>query len=319
MNLSILIPLLNEEESLQELYTWIIKVMKAHNYSYEIIFLDDGSSDNSWSIIEGFAQENPHVKGVRFMKNFGKSQALHAGFAKAEGDVIITMDADLQDSPEEIPGLYDMITNGKYDLVSGWKKKRYDSVVAKNLPSKLFNWAARKTSGVELNDFNCGLKAYKNVVVKNIEVSGEMHRYIPVLAKNAGFGKIGEKVVQHQARKYGETKFGMERFINGFLDLITIWFLSRFGKRPMHLFGAIGSLMFIIGFMLAGFIGVSKLYHMYNNLRYSLITTNPWFYIALTTMVLGTQLFLAGFLGEIILRTKNNEERYKVSREVNFL
>ena len=319
MNLSILIPLLNEEESLQELYTWIIKVMKAHNYSYEIIFLDDGSSDNSWSIIEGFAQENPHVKGVRFMKNFGKSQALHAGFAKAEGDVIITMDADLQDSPEEIPGLYDMITNGKYDLVSGWKKKRYDSVVAKNLPSKLFNWAARKTSGVELNDFNCGLKAYKNVVVKNIEVSGEMHRYIPVLAKNAGFGKIGEKVVRHQARKYGETKFGMERFINGFLDLITIWFLSRFGKRPMHLFGAIGSLMFIIGFMLAGFIGVSKLYHMYNNMRYSLITTNPWFYIALTTMVLGTQLFLAGFLGEIILRTKNNEERYKVSREVNFL
>ena len=319
MNLSILIPLLNEEESLNELYNWIIKVMQSHNYTYEIIFLDDGSTDNSWSIIEGFAQENPHVKGVRFMKNFGKSQALHAGFAKALGDVIITMDADLQDSPEEIPGLYDMITNGKYDLVSGWKKKRYDSVVAKNLPSKLFNWAARKTSGVELNDFNCGLKAYKNVVIKNIEVSGEMHRYIPVLAKNAGFGKIGEKVVQHQARKYGETKFGMERFINGFLDLITIWFLSRFGKRPMHLFGAMGSLMFIIGFMLAGYIGISKLYHMYNDMRYSLVTNNPWFYIALTTMVLGTQLFLAGFLGEIILRTKNNEERYKVSSEVNFL
>ena len=319
MNLSILIPLLNEEESLNELYNWIIKVMQSHNYTYEIIFLDDGSTDNSWSIIEGFAQENPHVKGVRFMKNFGKSQALHAGFAKALGDVIITMDADLQDSPEEIPGLYDMITNGKYDLVSGWKKKRYDSVVAKNLPSKLFNWAARKTSGVELNDFNCGLKAYKNIVVKNIEVSGEMHRYIPVLAKNAGFGKIGEKVVQHQARKYGETKFGMERFINGFLDLITIWFLSRFGKRPMHLFGAMGSLMFIIGFMLAGYIGISKLYHMYNDMRYSLVTNNPWFYIALTTMVLGTQLFLAGFLGEIILRTKNNEERYKVSSEVNFL
>lgn len=319
MNLSILIPLLNEEESLKELYTWIIKVMQEHNYTYEIIFLDDGSTDNSWNIIEGFAQENPHVKGVRFMKNFGKSQALHAGFAKAKGDVIITMDADLQDSPEEIPGLYDMIINGKYDLVSGWKKKRYDSVVAKNLPSKLFNWAARKTSGVELNDFNCGLKAYKNVVVKNIEVSGEMHRYIPVLAKNAGFGKIGEKVVQHQARKYGETKFGMERFINGFLDLITIWFLSRFGKRPMHLFGAMGSLMFIIGFLLAGYIGVSKLYHMYNDMRYNLVTSNPWFYIALTTMVLGTQLFLAGFLGEIILRTKNNEERYKVSSEVNFL
>ncbi|MFV8364175.1 glycosyltransferase family 2 protein [Flavobacterium sp. ZT3P35] len=319
MNLSILIPLLNEEESLNELYNWIIQVMQSHSYSYEIIFLDDGSTDNSWTIIDGFAQQNPNVKGVRFMKNFGKSQALHAGFAKAKGDVIITMDADLQDSPEEIPGLYDMIVNGKYDLVSGWKKKRYDSVVAKNLPSKLFNWAARKTSGVELNDFNCGLKAYKNIVVKNIEVSGEMHRYIPVLAKNAGFGKIGEKVVQHQARKYGETKFGMERFVNGFLDLITIWFLSRFGKRPMHLFGAMGSLMFIIGFMLAGYIGISKLYHMYNDMRYSLVTNNPWFFIALTTMVLGTQLFLAGFLGEIILRTKDNEERYKVSNEVNFL
>jgi glycosyltransferase involved in cell wall biosynthesis len=292
--------------------------MKSNNYSYEIIFLDDGSTDESWNIISGFASENPNVKGVRFMKNFGKSQALHAGFAKAKGDVIITMDADLQDSPDEIPGLYDMITKEKYDLVSGWKKKRYDSVVAKNIPSKLFNWAARKTSGVELNDFNCGLKAYKNVVVKNIEVSGEMHRYIPVLAKNAGFGKIGEKVVQHQARKYGETKFGMERFINGFLDLITIWFLSRFGKRPMHLFGAIGSFMFIVGFLLAGYIGFSKLYHMYMGMHYNLVTSNPWFYIALTTMVLGTQLFLAGFLGEIILRTKNNEERYKVSTEVNF-
>jgi glycosyltransferase involved in cell wall biosynthesis len=318
MNLSILIPLLNEEESLQELYTWIISIMKSNNYSYEIIFLDDGSTDESWNIIAGFATENPNVKGVRFMKNFGKSQALHAGFAKAKGDVIITMDADLQDSPDEIPGLYEMITTQKYDLVSGWKKKRYDSVVAKNLPSKLFNWAARKTSGVELNDFNCGLKAYKNVVVKNIEVSGEMHRYIPVLAKNAGFGKIGEKVVQHQARKYGETKFGMERFINGFLDLITIWFLSRFGKRPMHLFGAMGSFMFIVGFLSAGYIGISKLYHMYMGMSYNLVTSNPWFYIALTTMVLGTQLFLAGFLGEIILRTKNNEERYKVSSEVNF-
>ena len=319
MNLSILIPLLNEEESLKELYTWIIKVMQENRYSYEIIFLDDGSTDNSWSIIQSFATENTHVKGIRFMKNFGKSQALHAGFAKAQGDVIITMDADLQDSPEEIPGLYDMITKQQFDLVSGWKKKRYDSVVAKNLPSKLFNWAARKTSGVELNDFNCGLKAYRNVVVKNIEVSGEMHRYIPVLAKNAGFGKIGEKVVQHQARKYGETKFGMERFINGFLDLITIWFLSRFGKRPMHFFGALGSLMFIIGFLLAGYIGFSKLYHMYNNMPYNLVTSNPWFYIALTTMVIGTQMFLAGFLGEIILRTKNNEERYKISNEINFL
>ena len=318
MNLSILIPLLNEEESLQELYTWIISVMKSNNYSYEIIFLDDGSTDESWNIISGFATENPNVKGIRFMKNFGKSQALHAGFAKAKGDVIITMDADLQDSPDEIPALYDKITKEKYDLVSGWKKKRYDSVVAKNIPSKLFNWAARKTSGVELNDFNCGLKAYKNVVVKNIEVSGEMHRYIPVLAKNAGVGKIGEQIVQHQARKYGETKFGMERFINGFLDLITIWFLSRFGKRPMHLFGAIGSFMFIIGFCATAYIGISKLYHMYNGMKYTLVTNNPWFFIALTTMVLGTQLFLAGFLGEIILRTKNNEERYKVSTEVNF-
>jgi glycosyltransferase involved in cell wall biosynthesis len=318
MNLSILIPLLNEEESLKELYSWIIKVMQSNNYSYEIIFVDDGSTDNSWNIIESFSNENPNIKGIRFMKNFGKSQALHAGFAKAQGDVIITMDADLQDSPDEIPGLYEMITAQKFDLVSGWKKKRYDSVVAKNLPSKLFNWAARKTSGVELNDFNCGLKAYKNIVVKNIEVSGEMHRYIPVLAKNAGFNKIGEKVVIHQARKYGETKFGMERFINGFLDLITIWFLSRFGKRPMHLFGAMGSVMFIIGFLSAAYIGISKLYHMYNGMKYSLVTSNPWFFIALTTMILGTQLFLAGFLGEIILRTKNNEARYKVAREVNF-
>lgn len=317
MNLSILIPLLNEDESLNELYNWIIAVMKSNNYSYEIIFIDDGSSDHSWNIIEVLASENSNVKGIRFMKNFGKSQALHAGFAKAKGDVIITMDADLQDSPEEIPGLYEMITTQDYDLVSGWKKKRYDSVVAKNIPSKLFNWAARKTSGVELNDFNCGLKAYKNIVVKNVEVSGEMHRYIPVLAKNAGFSKIGEKVVQHQARKYGETKFGMDRFINGFLDLITIWFLSRFGKRPMHLFGALGSVMFMIGFVAAGFIGFMKLYKLYCGLPYDLVTNNPWFYISLTTMVLGTQLFLAGFLGEIILRTKNNEERYKVSKEIN--
>lgn len=317
MNLSILIPLLNEEESLKELYTWITKVMQTHNYTYEIIFLDDGSTDNSWQRIEEFAVENPHVKGIRFMKNFGKSQALHAGFAKAQGDVIITMDADLQDSPEEIPGLFDMITNGDFDLVSGWKKKRYDSVMAKNLPSKLFNWAARKTSGVYLNDFNCGLKAYKNVVVKNVEVSGEMHRYIPVLAKNAGFNKIGEKVVQHQARKYGESKFGMSRFINGFLDLITIWFLSRYGKRPMHFFGAAGVLMFIIGLLSTGLIISVKLYRLYAGFHPMLVTENPLFYIALTTMIIGTQLFLAGFLGEIILRSKNNEERYKIANELN--
>jgi glycosyltransferase involved in cell wall biosynthesis len=293
--------------------------MQTHNYTYEIIFLDDGSTDNSWKCIEQFAHENHHVKGIRFMKNFGKSQALHAGFAKAQGDVIITMDADLQDSPEEIPGLYDMITNGNFDLVSGWKKKRYDSVMAKNLPSKLFNWAARKTSGVYLNDFNCGLKAYKNVVVKNVEVSGEMHRYIPVLAKNAGFSKIGEKVVQHQARKYGESKFGMSRFINGFLDLITIWFLSRYGKRPMHFFGAAGVLMFIIGFLSTGLIIGIKLYRLYAGFHPMLVTENPLFYIALTTMIIGTQLFLAGFLGEIILRTKSNEGRYKVASELNFL
>ena len=317
MNLSIVIPLLNEEESLAELHDWIVSVMNSNNFSYEVIFIDDGSTDRSWEIIESLSVRNPNVKAIRFLKNFGKSQALHAGFAQAAGDVVITMDADLQDNPEEIPELYKMITADHYDLVSGWKKKRYDSVVSKNLPSKLFNWAARRTSGVELNDFNCGLKAYRSEVVKNIEVSGEMHRYIPVLAKNAGFGKIGEKVVRHQARKYGETKFGMERFINGFLDLITIWFLSRFGKRPMHLFGALGSVMFVIGFLSAGYIGISKLYRLYSDLPYDLVTNNPWFYISLTTMIIGTQLFLAGFLGEIILRTKNNEERYKISKTVN--
>ena len=318
MNLSIVIPLLNEEESLQELHNWIVTVMKTHGFSYEVIFIDDGSTDNSWLVIEKLSQENPQIKGIRFLKNFGKSQALHAGFAKAQGDVVITMDADLQDNPEEIPELFSMIQKENFDLVSGWKKKRYDSVVSKNLPSKLFNWAARQTSGVVLNDFNCGLKAYKNVVVKNIEVSGEMHRYIPVLAMNAGFSKIGEKVVKHQARKYGETKFGMERFINGFLDLITIWFLSRFGKRPMHLFGALGVVMFLIGFIATGFIIALKLVKLYAGLPTILVTSNPLFYIALTTMIIGTQLFLAGFLGEIILRTKNNEERYKISDEINF-
>lgn len=317
MNISVVIPLLNEEESLSELHTWIIQVMDKNHYSYEIIFIDDGSSDNSWNVIETLSNQNPNVKAIRFLKNFGKSQALHAGFAKAQGDVVITMDADLQDNPEEIPELYNMIMQQQYDLVSGWKKKRYDAVVSKNLPSKLFNWAARKTSGVQLNDFNCGLKAYKNLVIKNIEVSGEMHRYIPVLAKNAGFSKIGEKVVKHQARKYGETKFGMERFINGFLDLITIWFLSRFGKRPMHLFGAWGVVMFMIGFSTAGYIGISKLYRLYNDLPYDLVTNSPYFYISLTTMIIGTQLFLAGFLGEIILRSKNASENYKIATELN--
>jgi len=317
MNISIVIPLLNEQESLPELHQWIVKVMTTHNYSYEIIFIDDGSTDESWQIIEKLSKEDTNVKGIRFLRNYGKSQALHAGFAKSQGDVIITMDADLQDSPDEIPDLYNMVMNQNFDLVSGWKKKRYDNAVTKNLPSKLFNWAARKTSGVYLNDFNCGLKAYKNIVIKNIEVSGEMHRYIPVLAKNAGFGKIGEKVVIHQARKYGESKFGMSRFVNGFLDLITIWFLSRYGKRPMHLFGAAGVLMFILGFISTGIIIILKLIKLYSGYQTILVTDNPLFYIALTTMIIGTQLFLAGFLGEIILRTKNNEERYKVSEKVN--
>ena len=313
MNLSIVIPLLNEQESLPELHNWIVKVMQAHNYSYEILFIDDGSTDASWNVISQLSNENPNVKGIRFLRNYGKSQALHAGFAKAQGDVVITMDADLQDSPDEIPELFRLITEDNYDLISGWKKKRYDSVVAKNIPSKLFNWAARKTSGVHLNDFNCGLKAYKNIVIKNIEVSGEMHRYIPVLAKNAGFGKIGEKVVIHQARKYGNSKFGMSRFINGFLDLITIWFLSTFGKRPMHLFGLLGSIMFVIGFLFAFYLGIDKLFI---NTSGRLITERPQFYLSLTAMLIGTQLFLAGFLGEIILRTKNNEERYKISEEL---
>jgi glycosyltransferase involved in cell wall biosynthesis len=310
MNLSIVIPLLNEQESLPELHNWIVKVMNTHNFSYEILFIDDGSTDASWNVISKLSHENPNVKGIRFLRNYGKSQALHAGFAKAQGDVVITMDADLQDSPDEIPELFRLITEDNYDLISGWKKKRYDSVVAKNIPSKLFNWAARKTSGVHLNDFNCGLKAYKNIVIKNIEVSGEMHRYIPVLAKNAGFGKIGEKIVIHQARKYGNSKFGMSRFINGFLDLITIWFLSTFGKRPMHLFGLLGSIMFVIGFLFAFYLGIDKLFI---NTSGRLITERPQFYLSLTAMLIGTQLFLAGFLGEIILRTKNNEERYKIS------
>jgi glycosyltransferase involved in cell wall biosynthesis len=317
MNISVVIPLLNEEESLAELHHWIVRVMQANSFSYEILFIDDGSTDRSWDVIQGLTQLNPNVKGFRFQRNFGKSQALHLGFAKAQGDVVITMDADLQDSPDEIPELYSMIVNQKFDLVSGWKKKRYDSVVSKNLPSKLFNWAARRTSGVKLHDFNCGLKAYRQEVVKNIEVSGEMHRYIPVLAKNAGYSKITEKPVAHQARKYGTTKFGMNRFINGFLDLITIWFLSKFGKQPMHLFGALGVVMFMVGFGSALYIGISKLYRLYNNLPYKLVTDNPWFFIALTTMIIGTMLFLAGFLAELILRNRPNQENYKISEQTN--
>ncbi len=312
MQLSIVIPLLNEEESLKELHDWIVSVMQSNHFLYEILFIDDGSTDDSWQIISNLSKENSNVKGIRFLKNFGKSQALHAGFKAVKGDVVITMDADLQDNPEEIPELYQMIHNEGYELVSGWKKKRYDSILFKNMPSKLFNWAARRTSGVKLNDFNCGLKAYSKDVVKTIEVYGEMHRYIPVLAKSAGFSNIGEKIVQHQARKYGKTKFGMERFTNGFLDLITIWFVSKFGKRPMHLFGALGVVMFMIGFAFTLYIGIDK---YYINTAARLITDRPQFYIALTAMLIGSQLFLAGFVGEMIIRSRKNETRYTISEE----
>jgi glycosyltransferase involved in cell wall biosynthesis len=318
MNISVVIPLLNEDESLQELYDWIVRVVQSNHYSYEILFIDDGSTDDSWKVIEQLSKKDANVKGIKFQTNFGKSQALNAGFKIAQGDVVITMDADLQDSPDEIPELYNLIANQDFDLISGWKKKRYDSKIRKNIPSKLFNWAARKTSGLKLHDFNCGLKAYKNEVVKNINVYGEMHRYIPVLAKNAGFLKIDEKIVQHQARKYGVTKFGMNRFINGFLDLITISFLSKFGKRPMHLFGLLGSLMFIIGMLSAIYIGVTKLLKVfYFHTPTRLVTDSPWFYIALSTMIIGTLFFLSGFLGELILRSKNNENLYNISEKTN--
>ncbi|MGB5319168.1 glycosyltransferase family 2 protein [Eudoraea sp.] len=314
MNLSIVIPLLNEEESLTELHDWIVDVMQSNHFLYEIIFIDDGSTDASWSIIEKIIQKDPNTKGIRFRKNFGKSQALHAGFKVAKGEVVVTMDADLQDDPEEIPELYRLVMEEEFDLVSGWKKKRYDALLTKNIPSKLFNWAARITSKVKLHDFNCGLKAFKNEVVKNIVVSGEMHRYMPVLAKNAGFSNIGEKIVKHQARKYGKTKFGAERFINGLLDLITIWFVSKFGKRPMHLFGALGVFMFIIGFGFAIYLGIDKLFI---NPSGRLLSERPQFYVSLTAMIIGTQFFLAGFIGEIMVRSRVNEQRYTISEEQN--
>jgi glycosyltransferase involved in cell wall biosynthesis len=310
MLLSVVIPLLNEEESLVELHRWIQSVMQSAGYAYEILFIDDGSTDKSWEIILQLSTSDTSVRGIRFLKNFGKSQALHAGFKAAKGDVIITMDADLQDNPEEIPAMVRMIQEEDYQLVSGWKKIRHDSVLLKNLPSKLFNWAARKTSGVKLHDFNCGLKAFKSEVTRNIEVSGEMHRYIPVLSKNAGYTRIGERIVKHQARKYGKTKFGGERFINGFLDLITIWFVSKFGKRPMHLFGALGVLMFFIGFSLSVYLGVDKLFL---NPTGRLLTERPPFYIALTAMLMGIQFFLSGFLGEILVRSRRNENRYTIA------
>ena len=310
MDISVVIPLLNEHDSLEELHDWIASVMQSNQYSYEILFIDDGSTDDSWKVIQKLRAKNSAVSGLKFSKNFGKSQALHAGFARTKGAVVITMDADLQDSPDEIPELYGMITKQGYDIVSGWKKKRYDSFLAKNLPSKLFNWAARKISGLSLHDFNCGLKAYRSEVVKAVEVYGEMHRYIPVLAVNAGFSNIVEKIVIHQARKYGKTKFGMERFINGFLDLITIWFISKFGRRPMHFFGLLGVIMFMIGLGFATYLGIDKLFL---NPSGRLIANRPEFFIALTTMVIGTQFFVAGFLGEIVLQSRQNKERYLVS------
>ena len=310
MDVSVVIPLLNEHDSLEELHDWIASVMQSNQYLYEILFIDDGSNDDSWKVIQKLCAKNSAVSGLKFSKNFGKSQALHAGFARTKGNVVITMDADLQDSPDEIPELYGMITKQGYDIVSGWKKKRYDSFFAKNLPSKLFNWAARKISGLSLHDFNCGLKAYRSEVVKAVEVYGEMHRYIPVLAVNAGFSNIVEKIVIHQARKYGKTKFGMERFINGFLDLITIWFISKFGRRPMHFFGLLGVIMFMIGLGFATYLGIDKLFL---NPSGRLIANRPEFFIALTTMVIGTQFFVAGFLGEIVLQSRQNKERYLVS------
>lgn len=314
MQLSIVIPLLNEKDSLTELYDWIATVMQSNHFDYELIFIDDGSTDGSWQIINQLSNQDKRVKAIRFMRNFGKSQALHAGFAVTQGDVVITMDADLQDNPEEIPALYRKITEEGFDLVSGWKKKRHDSVLGKNMPSKLFNWVARRTSGLKLHDFNCGLKAYNSKVVKNIEVSGEMHRYIPVLAQNAGFHKIGEQIVQHQARKYGTTKFGAERFMNGFLDLLTIRFVSRFGRRPMHLFGAWGAVMFLIGFGFAIYLGIDKLF-IHTTGR--LLTDRPQFYISLTAMLIGSQLFLAGFIGELIVRSKKNSDAYTIDTSLN--
>ena len=313
--ISIVIPLFNEEESITELAQWIDKVLKKNNLSYEILFIDDGSNDSSWSVIKNIKNDNPNVYGIKFRRNYGKSAALNVGFSKASGDVVITMDADLQDSPDEIPELYNLITNDNYDLVSGWKKKRYDPIT-KTIPTKLFNWAARKASGINLNDFNCGLKAYNKNVVKSIEVYGEMHRYIPILAKWAGFKNIGEKVVEHQSRKYGVTKFGFERFINGFLDLLTVTFISRFGKKPMHIFGTLGTLMFILGLTLFLYIGGTKLYYIYNSLPAKNIADQSAFFIALTTMVIGVQLFLSGFIAELVSRNSPDRNNYQVDSEI---
>ena len=316
MDISIVIPLLNEEESLPELMGWIKKVMDENHFSYEVIFIDDGSKDNSWNIILDLQKENESIKSVKFRRNYGKSAALNVGFQRVSGDVVITMDADLQDSPDEIPELYRMIKEENYDIVSGWKKVRYDSKIAKNIPSKVYNWAARKMSGIYLHDFNCGLKAYRLEVVKTIEVYGEMHRYIPLIAKWAGFEHIGEKVVIHQKRKSGVTKFGWNRFINGFLDLMSITFTSKFGKKPMHLFGLLGTLSFLIGFILTLYVIIVKMIHVFNETTYRQITDQPLFYLALLAMVLGTQLFLAGFLGDLIARNAGDRNQYIIEKDM---
>lgn len=316
MDISVVIPLYNEAESLPELYAWIERVMNANKFSYEVIFVDDGSTDNSWEVIQELQTASPCIHGIKFRRNYGKSPGLHCGFASAQGDVVITMDADLQDSPDEIPELFRMITEEGYDLVSGWKKKRYDPL-SKTIPTKLFNATARKFSGIYLHDFNCGLKAYKNKVIKSIEVYNDMHRYIPYLAKIAGFSKIGEKVVQHQARKYGTTKFGLSRFINGYLDLITLWFTSKFGKRPMHFFGLLGSLMFLIGFIALTIVLGAKLSSIiFSNELRPLVTTSPYFYVSLTAMIIGTQMFLAGFLAELISRSNPNRNKYTIESKI---
>ena len=315
MDISVVIPLLNEEESIKELHDWIKRVMQENGYSYEVIFVDDGSTDGSWEVIKQLKNGSDHVKAIKFRRNYGKSPALQCAFQKAKGEVIITMDADLQDSPDEIPELYRMIKEEKYDLVSGWKKKRYDDKLTKNLPSKLFNATARKVSGIKIHDFNCGLKAYRGSLAKSIEVYNDMHRYIPVLAKNAGFTRIGEKVVQHQPRKYGKSKFGASRFVNGYLDLMTLWFLNRFGKKPMHFFGLWGSVMFLLGVIAIILVGAIKLYDMKHGNPYRLVTESPYFYISLTTMILGTLLFLAGFLGELITRNAPERNYYRIEEE----
>ncbi len=316
MDISVVIPLYNEDESLPELFAWIERVMKENNFTYEVIFVNDGSTDRSWEVIEELRKKSECVKGIKFRRNYGKSPALFCGFEQAQGDVVITMDADLQDSPDEIPELYRMIKEEGYDLVSGYKQKRYDPL-SKTIPTKLFNATARKISGIKnLHDFNCGLKAYRKAVVKNIEVYGEMHRYIPYLAKNAGFNKIGEKVVQHQARKYGTTKFGLNRFVNGYLDLITLWFLGSFGKKPMHVFGFLGTIMFIIGFLAAIIIGADKLYALACGIQQRLVTDSPYFYISLTMMIIGTQFFLFGFIGDLISRSSENRNEYQIEKTI---